>query len=164
MRGTDFLDRPIGELIAPEAQVLPPPAAGVRDWPVDPAGREALITWGLPVVGDGNLVPDPSPGPFGDGMYRLATEWGAVVAVQAGSGRVVRLGVTDPQPMPVNSSLAAFVESAWRYLWLYGQESGHYDDETDDVLDAFLARLRKLDPAIGDDPSASYWPSIVERW
>jgi hypothetical protein len=78
-------------------------------------------------------------------MYRLATEWGAVVAVQAGSGRVVRLGVTDPQPMPVNSSLAAFVESAWRYLWLHGQESGHYDDETDDVLDAFLARLRKLE-------------------
>jgi len=163
MRGTDFLDRPVGELIVPEAQVLPP-AEAVRDWPVDAAGRDALATWGLPVVGDGNRVPDRSPGPRGDGMYRLATEWGAVVAVQAGSGRVVRLGVTDPEPMLVNSSLAAFVESAWRYLWLYRQESGHYDDETDDVLDAFLARLRKLDPAIGADPSASYWPSIVEHW
>ena len=163
MRGTDFLDCPVGELIVPEAQVLPP-AAEVRDWPVDPAGRDALITWGLPVVGEGNLVPDPSPGPDGDGRYRLATEWGAVVAVQAASGRVVRLGVTDPEPMLVNSSLAAFVESAWRYLWLHGQESGHYDDETDDVLDAFLACLRRLDPAIGDDPATSYWPSIVEHW
>ena len=33
---------------------------------------------------------NPSPGPDGDGRYRLATEWGAVVAVQAASGRVVR--------------------------------------------------------------------------
>ena len=57
-----------------------------------------------------------------------------------------------------------YVESAWRYLWLFRQESGHYDDETDDVLDAFLARIQELDPAVGDDPELSYWPSVVEHW
>ena len=168
VRPVDFLDRPVSELIVPEARVLVP-AGAVRDWRVDPADLRALTTWGLPVVGQGNLVPDPRPGPHdaryeGEQAYRLGTEWGAVVGVVAGSGRVVRFGRTDPQPMPVNSTLAAFVESAWRYLWLFRQEAGHYDDETDDVLDAFLARIQRLDPAVGDDPGTSYWPSVVEHW
>jgi hypothetical protein len=163
VRSTDFLDRPVGELIVPEAQVLAP-AETVRDWQVEPADLRAFTTWGLPVVGDGNLVPDPRPGPEDGGAYRIGTEWGAVVGVLAGSGRVVRFGRTDPSPMVVNSTLAAFVESAWRYLWLFRQEGGHYDDDTDDVLDAFLAKLQTIDPAVGDDPGSSYWPSVVEHW
>jgi SUKH-4 immunity protein len=168
VRPVDFLDRPIGELIVPEVQVRVAPEV-VRDWHLPAADLSALTTWGLPTFDDGSLVPDPHPGPHdqryrGDQAYRLGTEWGAVVGAVAGSGRVVRFGVTDPEPMLINSSLAAFVESAWRYLWVSLQEGGHYDDETDDVLDAFLARLQRIDPAIGSDPHTSYWPSVVEYW
>jgi len=168
VRSVDFLGHPISELIVPDVQVLVP-AEATRDWRVGAADLRALTTWGLPVVGAGNLVPDPQPGPHdfrydGEESYRLATEWGAVVGVVAGSGRVVRFGRTDPQPMLVNSTMAAFIESAWRYLWLFRQESGHYDDDTDDVLDAFLAKIQDLDPAVGDDPDSSYWPSVVEHW
>ena len=72
-------------------------------------------------------------------------------------------GDSRDSPVLINSSLAAFVGSAWRYLWVSLQEGGHYD-ETDDVLDAFLARLQRIDPAIGSDPHTSYWPSVVEYW
>ena len=89
-----------------------------------------------------------------------------LVAVLAGSGRVVRLRPDRPgspdagQLVPGRLS----VESAWRYLWLFRQEAGHYDDETDDVLDAFLARLQELDPAIGDDPGTVLLAVRREHW
>jgi hypothetical protein len=169
VRSLEFLDRPINELIVPDVQVRVP-AEAVHGWRLDPADLAALTTWGLPVVGDRNLVPEPRPGLSdrqfeGEEMYRLGTEWGQIVAAIAGSGRVVRFSEIDPEnAMPINSTLQRYVESAWRYLWLFRQESGHYDDETDDVLDAFLSRIQELDPAVGDDPELSYWPSVVEHW
>ena len=166
VRSRDYLHRPISELIVPEAQVLVP-AEAVREWLVDPAGLRAYTTWGLPTVGTGQLVPDPQParhpgGHNGEDAYKLATEWAQPIGVLAGSGHLVRLDETHP--LFVNSTLEAFVEAAWRYLWLIREEGGHADDENFELLDVFLDRMRQIDPEIGSDPDSSFWPSVVEHW
>ncbi|MDQ1630605.1 MAG: hypothetical protein QOC80_577 [Frankiaceae bacterium] len=163
----DIFRRPLDELVVPDVQLLLPERT-VREWQIDEAGRQALTSFGLPLIEDAGFFPteDPEPGPRridDDDGYELGSISHLNIFVLRGSGRVVAVpeepGIGNSGL--VNSSVTNYVESSWRFYWLHRGLGDSVTDETYEAMAEFLDRLRVIDPTIGDDPNSSLWPSVL---
>ncbi|MFG2047882.1 SUKH-4 family immunity protein [Micromonospora sp. NPDC048935] len=179
-------------------------APQVADWRLPEDGRVILGSYGLPaprdddylgVVGDLQESTEPHEGVDGRSWYVLgsydrsrlaAVEWtGQVVAVPAGSQVHPDLAHLHPSGMsltPVNSTLGAFVECAWRWhrlLPLLADEQERAGEAevsalkagqpVQDMVDPYagyqelcryvLSRFRKIDPELEAD--SGFWPDII---
>ncbi|SEC15552.1 SUKH-4 immunity protein [Amycolatopsis tolypomycina] len=133
--------------------------------------RAALTRWGLPVVdecrmcGDVQVGTAPAITAGGRPLYGLGLLAGLEVGAEPATGAV--WGVSGMSEVPdsfVNSSVANFVESAWRWYWAWQEiKPLRHSIEQYDLLDDFLAFVVRLDVAT-EQAEISFWREYVESW
>ena len=75
---------------------------------------------------------------------------------------------TDERVSRMNSSVSAFVETAWR--WACARRTLSAIDDTGDHkqlyggLAAFQEYVHTVDPAVRDDPEFGWWNGITDGW
>ncbi|BAL88150.1 hypothetical protein AMIS_29300 [Actinoplanes missouriensis 431] len=189
-----ILEGALGELTGPGG---PPvlPASALEDWRLPAPAKSALLSYGLPpqrtdgLMGVAGGFHDAAPayhvlGSYGSAIIAAVPGSDAVLAVPRSSAvhpDLARLYPSGITPTPVNSSIPAFVECAWRWHWIVplladaqnaaGEaEIQAWKDgrgtEIDDpyrgcqqLCDHVLERFRAIDPAIG--PDTGFWPDVI---
>ncbi|MGW1557703.1 SUKH-4 family immunity protein [Streptomyces sp. NPDC002144] len=64
----------------------------------------------------------------------------------------------------VNSSVAHFVETSWRWYWTFKEVKAlRFDIEQYDLLDDFLEFAVRLDPRVGS-AEQSLWRGFIQSW
>jgi hypothetical protein len=168
------LDDVVGALDIPASRA---PRTADR-WSLPPADRQALQRWGVPVdetragraavrlagavqAGDAPEVNDDDTV-----AYLLGTYWRRRLGAVVGSGRVVGVAADAPRRVsPVNSSVAAFVDVAWRWaaarrVLAAIEEHGDYRQYYDDLA-MFRDHVHAVDAAVRDDPAYEWWDGIL---
>lgn len=183
------------------ASRLEPQAA----WAIPAADLTALRRWGVPIVPDprpqqrvqlaGEVQNEADPRILtgsGERAYLLGTYWRMRVGAVEKVGTVIGVRTDEDAAsfgnsvVYINSSVAAFIEIAWR--WAYASSalrnlSAHDYDYLYDGLDEFRALVHRLDPAtdpestasgsgeVGSEPGAAppdhkfpFWDGIIEGW
>lgn len=161
---------PLDRLIVTSDQVLPRPEQ-MEEWSLPPGDRAALSRWGLPVVDDcqlcGGFQPgtDPAMMVGGRQLYSLGLLAGLEVGADTATGAV--WGISGAPGVPdsfVNSSVANFVEAAWRWYGAWPEiKQLRHSIEQFGLLDDFLAFVVELDAAC-EKADVSFWREYVESW
>jgi hypothetical protein len=183
------------------------PTAQMEAWVLPEEGKLTLSRHGLPdarvddlmgIVGGFQKFAEPEVGNDGSRFYVLARYGTASIAAVENSGEVVavpaaskvhpelsRLHPSGLSPSQINSSVAAFVECAWRWHWLLpllADEQGRAGEaeidawrstRQEDLPDAYmeyqnlcievLERFRIIDPEIQTD--SGFWSeTIIDVW
>ncbi|MGW3936867.1 SUKH-4 family immunity protein [Streptomyces phaeochromogenes] len=159
------------DLLVVAVDQYPVGVEGVNKWILPESDRMALIRWGLPMMEDFRLVVNLQEGVSpeldvrGRKFYSLGLFAEHEVGSCVGSGEV--WGFNPDENLPdsfVNSSVAYFVETAWRWYWVYKEVRPlRFDIEQYDLLDDFIDFSVRLDPQVGSAVS-SMWRGIIESW
>jgi len=158
----------------------------VANWRLSDRDREALLRYGVPInrgdtrgaqlVGDVQSELDPTVLVGDRPGYRLGSHWWRKLAALAGSGKVVaiapdesedplgKLAVGTP-PTYVNSSVARFVDVAWRWNYLMPLfRAADYSNAFYEGTEEFLDALPTLDPALAEEEEYPWWRNLVLGW
>lgn len=122
-RTREILNQPLGVVVVSADQATAADLTVMNQWSVPPGDRKALAQWGLPLLEDYRLVANiqeeiaPTETDDGRKFYSLGTWLDFEVVAASPSGEVWGLPLTDWRPAGyfINSSIAGFVESAWRW-------------------------------------------------
>lgn len=112
----------------------------------------------------------------GQPCYRLGFHWWRTLVAVRSSGEVWALAPLRPTgplpglvvgaaPVRVNSSVAAFVDLAWRWHRMFpilvalGGRDGFFT-----AAELFLARLPELDASLRDDERFPWWRDLILNW
>lgn len=156
--------------------------AGGRSWNLPSGDQRALAIWGIPIFGpdsasvqvqlQGDVQAGAEPEFHGQGIdaYRLGTYWERDVVAVSGDGAVLGVWTRfEPFVAFINSSVAAFVEISWR--WLFVRQALMRLGETDEdylqayaSLDRFKQLIHSVDPAVASDQRFEWWNGICSSW
>ncbi|GAA3356611.1 SUKH-4 family immunity protein [Saccharopolyspora gregorii] len=164
------LAAPLDRLVVAEDRVVAPPSE-IGAWGLAARERDALAGWGLPVVEEcgliGNFQQGASPELEAGGrrFYALGLFLEDEIGVDAESGEVRGIRVDDGDRVSfINSSAGRFVESAWRWYWVWKEvRELRFSIEQYDLIDDFLEFLVALDPPVGSSGS-SFWRGMLMSW
>ena len=149
----------------------------VDAWNLPASDRQALISVGVPIFEDATQSPIqlageiqsaelPSLTERGYLAYRIGRYWRREIGVLEQSGTVV--GFPDDAELDVsflNSSLAAFLEIAWRWNCARKVLLATEDyEQLYENLGRFQDYVHSLDPIVSSDPKYAWWNGIVEGW
>jgi SUKH-4 immunity protein len=162
------------------------PPMVVASWSLSDRDREALLRYGVPInrgdsrgvqlVGDVQSELDPTVVVGDRRGYRLGSHWWRRLAALAGSGEVVAAVPDDSDdplgklavgasPTYVNSSVARFVDIAWRWHCLAPLfHAADYGSAFYEGTEEFLEVLPALDPALAEEEEYPWWRSLVLGW
>ncbi|MFE9404010.1 SUKH-4 family immunity protein [Streptomyces sp. NPDC006530] len=164
------LSQPLDLLVAAEHQAAAA-SGNVSAWQLPSADKTVLARWGLPLIEECRLIPNiqegmsPEMNVRGRQFYTLGLfadhEIGALVKI--GEVRGIPLNQALPESF-INSSVAQFVETSWRWYWVWKEVNAlRFDIAQYDILDSFLDFATKLDPPVGT-AETSLWRGLIESW
>ncbi|MBO1336297.1 SUKH-4 family immunity protein [Streptomyces sp. VRA16 Mangrove soil] len=172
----DSIRLPLCDLMGPEFQASR--ISQDASWGLPARDEKCLRRYGVPVteagggpngvqlVGDVQTGVDPEMEWSTGAAYRLGRYWkrtvgtlesGVVVAVFTGEGERVSY---------VNSTVCAFVETAWRWSYAKTALSGMTGDPDQlyDDLARFFELACAIDPEVGEETRFRWWAGIVAGW
>ncbi|MFG2691703.1 SUKH-4 family immunity protein [Streptomyces sp. NPDC048405] len=166
----DVLARPLDGLVVADDQVINS-STDVERWNLARSELQALTRYGLPVIEECDIIPNIQQGILpeldaqGRNFYLLGLFADHEIGVLAGEGEVwgIPLDRTLPDSF-INSSVARFVETSWRWYWVWKEVKAlRYDIEQYDLLEDFLDFAVRTDARV-DSVEPSLWKGLIQSW
>lgn len=167
-RTREILEQPLGMVVVPADQAMSTDLAALDRWSVPSSDRKALAQWGLPILEQYELVANiqeeatPVENESGWKYYSLGAWINFEITAASPSGEVWGVPLTnwDRTDYFINSSIANFIEMAWRWY----QISTVVNSE--DSVDCYACLHHLFDFIVARDPRVassdnSLWREIL---
>ncbi|WP_340377141.1 SUKH-4 family immunity protein [Streptomyces sp. SS7] len=166
----DFLSRPLSLLIVDDDQIVAH-NGDIGSWNLAEVDKHSLMRWGIPLIEECRLIPNFQEGSSPELERRSQSFYGLGLFAGQEIGALVDVGEVWAFPpdeeLPnsfVNSSVAHFVETSWRWYWTWKEvQALRFDIEQYDLLDDFLEFAIRLDPRVGS-AEQSIWRGFIQSW
>jgi len=166
----EILSKPLSLLVVEDDQVVAR-EGDAEGWNLAEVDKQSLVRWGIPLIEEFRLVPHLQEGASPELEKRSRRFYGLGLLAGQEIGALVQVGEVWAFPsgedLPhsfVNSSVAHFVETSWRWYWTFKEVKAlRFDIEQFDLLDDFLEFAVRLDPRVGS-AEQSLWRGLIQSW
>lgn len=167
-RTRGILNQPLREVVILADQAMAADLTLLDQWSVPPGDRKALAQWGLPLLEDyrlvANLQEEVEPVETDDGRryYGLGAWLDFEVVAASPSGEVWGIPLINWRPASyfINSSIAGFIESAWRWYWISRVVNAEDSVERYGCLRDFFDFIAAHDPSVAERQD-SLWREVL---